>query len=138
MPVSPNLQLVSHDHNDSPAATTTLAPLTFFKLLADETRLASLLLIAQQGELCVCELASALQLSQPKISRHLAMLRKSQLVLDRRQGQWIFYRLTPTLPAWARHSIELTLQQNPQLLAPLLTNLLTMGDRPERKAVCCR
>ncbi len=47
----------------------------FFKALADETRLRSLLLILQQGELCVCELTEALALSQPKISRHLAQLR---------------------------------------------------------------
>lgn len=114
-----------------------LAPLAFFKLLADETRLASLLLIAHEGELCVCELESALEQTQPKISRHLAMLRKSQLLIDRRQGQWVFYRLHPALPAWASQSIELTLQQNPQLLAPLLANLAAMGDRPARAALCC-
>lgn len=114
-----------------------LVPLEFFKLLADETRLASMLLIAHEGELCVCELESALMQTQPKISRHLAMLRKSQLLIDRRQGQWVFYRLHPALPAWASQSIELTLQQNPQLLAPLITNLETMGNRPARAAVCC-
>ncbi|MBU1437018.1 MAG: metalloregulator ArsR/SmtB family transcription factor, partial [Gammaproteobacteria bacterium] len=106
-------------------------------LLADATRLASLMLIVHEGELCVCELASALQLSQPKISRHLAMLRKSQLLLDRRQGQWIFYRLNPALPTWASQNIELTLQQNPQLLTPLLANLSAMGERPARTARCC-
>ncbi|RVU35403.1 ArsR family transcriptional regulator [Rheinheimera riviphila] len=114
-----------------------LAPLEFFKLLADETRLASLLLIAHEGELCVCELETALVQTQPKISRHLAMLRKSQLLIDRRQGQWVFYRLHPALPAWASQSIELTLQQNPQLLAPLIANLETMGNRPARAAACC-
>lgn len=114
-----------------------LAPLEFFKLLADETRLASLLLIAHEGELCVCELESALTQTQPKISRHLAMLRKSQLLIDRRQGQWVFYRLHPALPAWASQSIELTLQQNPQLLAPLISNLEAMGNRPARTAACC-
>ena len=114
-----------------------LAPLEFFKLLADETRLASLLLIAHEGELCVCELENALKQTQPKISRHLAMLRKSQLLIDRRQGQWVFYRLHPALPAWASQSIELTLQQNPLLLAPLLANLTAMGDRPARATNCC-
>ena len=114
-----------------------LAPLAFFKLLSDETRLASLLLIAHEGELCVCELETALNETQPKISRHLAMLRKSQLLIDRRQGQWVFYRLHPALPAWASQSIELTLQQNPQLLLPLLTNLSAMGERPARAANCC-
>lgn len=114
-----------------------LAPLEFFKLLSDETRLASLLLIAHEGELCVCELETALHQTQPKISRHLAMLRKSQLLIDRRQGQWVFYRLHPALPAWASQSIELTLQQNPQLLTTFIANLEAMGHRPARAALCC-
>lgn len=114
-----------------------LAPVDFFKLLADETRLASLLLIAQQGELCVCELTSALCESQPKISRHLAMLRTSKVLLDRRQGQWVFYRLNPALPDWAITTLQQTQQQNAQWLQPLQARLCTMGDRPTRQSACC-
>ncbi len=114
-----------------------MTPLTFFKLLADETRLQSVLLMAQEGELCVCELTSALQQIQPKISRHLAMLRKAQLLLDRRQGQWVYYRINPNLPDWALGSISQILAHNPQLLAPLQHNLCAMGDRPARTASCC-
>jgi DNA-binding transcriptional ArsR family regulator len=114
-----------------------MQPVEFFKLLADETRLQTILLIAREGELCVCELTTALNLSQPKISRHLAMLRKSQLLLDRRQGQWVFYRLNPALPGWAADSISQTLQQNQPLLTPLLTSLCSMGERPERTRSCC-
>lgn len=77
-------------------------PDNFFKALADPTRLRSLMLMNAEGELCVCELTHALQMIQPKISRHLAQLREAGLVLDRRQGQWIYYRLHPELPAWAR------------------------------------
>ena len=69
-----------------------LDPVIFFKQLADETRLRALLLITQEEELCVCELVAALDESQPKISRHLAQLRKTGLLEDRRQGHWIFYR----------------------------------------------
>ena len=77
-----------------------------FKSLADETRLRICLLLQQQGELCVCELTEALADSQPKISRHLTQLRSCGLLLDRRQGQWIFYRLNPALPGWALANIE--------------------------------
>jgi len=112
-------------------------PVEFFKLLADETRLSSLLLIAQEGELCVCELTFALNQSQPKISRHLAMLRSAKVLLDRRQGQWVFYRLNPELPAWATETLEQTRAQNTELLTPLLQNLCAMGERPERKQRCC-
>lgn len=114
-----------------------MTPLTLFKLLADETRLLSVLLIAEQGELCVCELTCALQQIQPKISRHLAMLRKAQLLLDRRQGQWVYYRLNPLLPDWALSVINHTRQQNPAVLAPLQQNLCAMGERPAREASCC-
>lgn len=79
-----------------------LTPLTLFRALADETRLQCLLLLADQGELCVCELTHALGVAQPKISRHLASLREAGVVDDRRAGQWIHYRLHPNLPEWAR------------------------------------
>lgn len=83
-----------------------MLPHQFFKLLADETRLRCLLLIAREQRLCVCELTYALQESQPKISRHLAQLRQSGVLLDERQGQWVFYRLSPSLPDWLQAMIE--------------------------------
>lgn len=114
-----------------------MTPVAFFKLLADDTRLLSILLIADQGELCVCELTCALNETQPKISRHLAMLRKAQLLLDRRQGQWVYYRINSDLPDWALSCIHQTLTQNPDMLAPLQQNLCAMGERPQRLSTCC-
>jgi len=76
-------------------------PVLFFKCLSDETRLRCVALLHKRGELCVCELTQALGLSQPKISRHLALLRASGVLSDRRQGAWVYYRLHPDLPAWA-------------------------------------
>ena len=83
-----------------------LLPLQLFKNLADETRLGIVLLLKARGELCVCDLCTALAQSQPKISRHLAMLRESGLLLDRKQGKWVQYRLSPQMPAWAAQVIE--------------------------------
>lgn len=83
-----------------------LLPLQLFKNLADETRLGIVLLLKARGELCVCDLCTALAQSQPKISRHLAMLRESGLLLDRKQGKWAHYRLSPQMPAWAAQVIE--------------------------------
>lgn len=85
---------------------TSLTPLALFKNLSEETRLTLVLLLRQVGELCVCELVSALEESQPKVSRHLAMLRESGLLIDRREGKWIYYRLSPHMPAWAAAIIE--------------------------------
>ncbi|AGB79466.1 metalloregulator ArsR/SmtB family transcription factor [Pseudocitrobacter corydidari] len=83
-----------------------LNALTVFKLLSDETRLNIVLILRELGELCVCDLCTALEQSQPKISRHLAMLRECGLLLDRKQGKWVHYRLSPHIPAWAAQVIE--------------------------------
>lgn len=85
-----------------------LTPLQFFKLLSDETRLNIMLLLRETGELCVCDITMAIQEAQPKTSRHLAMLRESGLLLDRREGKWIHYRLSPHLPIWAATILEQT------------------------------
>lgn len=63
-----------------------------FKALADETRLRILALLAN-GELCVCDLMATLELPQSTVSRHLAYLRNTGLVEDRRQGVWMYYHL---------------------------------------------
>lgn len=112
-------------------------PLQFFKCLADETRLKSLILIQSEGELCVCELMAALEEIQPKISRHLALLREHKIVLDRRQGQWIYYRLNPELPDWAKAVLAETTQSNQPYIKANLKKLCCMGDRPERAKACC-
>ena len=75
-------------------------PEALFNLLSDPTRLRALMLLLSEGELCVCELTFALEESQPKVSRHLAQLRKAGIVQARRSGTWMYYRLHPDLPPW--------------------------------------
>ena len=65
----------------------------FFRALADRTRL-RLLNLMGDDEVCVCFLVEALKLTQPKISRHLAYLRRAGIVASRRDGKWMHYRLT--------------------------------------------
>ena len=84
----------------------TIALETFTKALSDQTCLRILLLLSGGGELCVCELTQALELTQPKISRHLAILRASGLLLDRKSGQWVYYRLHPELPGWVLAALQ--------------------------------
>ena len=100
-----------------------LQPLTFFKCLSEDTRLKTLLMLSVKGELCVCDLTDALQLSQPKISRHLADLRKCGLVLDTRKGKWVYYQLHPDLPAWALEVIKNTAIHNNEYISEALANL---------------
>ncbi|AHG20714.1 hypothetical protein Z042_14670 [Chania multitudinisentens RB-25] len=109
----------------------TLTPLQLFKILSDETRLNTVLLLRESGELCVCELCNMLKESQPKISRHLSMLRESDILLDRRAGKWVHYRLSPHIPAWAANVIEQAyLSQRDKIV--LLAGNTAMGG----KAVC--
>lgn len=112
-------------------------PIQFYKCLADETRLRCLMLIEHEEELCVCELTEALNESQPKVSRHLAQLRKCELLIDRKQGQWVYYRINPALPAWATSVLHQTNEANRAFLKENLANLFRMGDRPNRVANCC-
>ncbi|MDN6832653.1 MAG: As(III)-sensing metalloregulatory transcriptional repressor ArsR [Enterobacterales bacterium] len=113
-----------------------LACLQLFKNLSDETRLGIVLLLREMGELCVCDLCTALEQSQPKISRHLAMLRESGLLLDRKQGKWVYYRLSPHMPSWAAQVIEqawLSQQDDIKVLARKLSVANCSGSG---KAVC--
>lgn len=114
-----------------------LSPVNFYKCLADETRLKTLILLQQEGELCVCELMEALDESQPKVSRHLAQLRKCGLLTDRRQGQWVFYSIADTLPFWAQNVLAVTMEANQSFLQENMARLCKMGDRPERASGCC-
>lgn len=88
-----------------------ITPIELFTLLSDETRLRCLLLLSKRKELCVCEFSSVLDCIQPKVSRHLAYLRKSGLVLDERRGQWVYYKLNPELDPWAKQILKIILKE---------------------------
>lgn len=88
----------------------------FFKCLSDPTRLNILELVMAKQSVCVCELTEQLQLSQPKISRHLALLRNLSILLDQRQGQWVYYRLNPNLPEWANDVLNIISNQNDDIM----------------------
>lgn len=80
-----------------------------FRALADATRLRLLNLIARQ-EVCVCFFVEVLGEGQPKISRHLAYLRKAGLVEARRDGKWMHYRLQMPEDAHAASILRSTLE----------------------------
>ena len=113
-----------------------MTPSVVFKCLADETRARMTLLIAQHGELCVCELTWALDEIQPKVSRHLAQLRSCGLLEDRRQGQWVYYRLHPQLPNWVQALLQTVVQANHDWYQGDAQRLESMRDRPERSTPC--
>jgi len=66
--------------------------LDIFKALSDKTRL-RIVKVLEQGELCVCDIGAALAMTQPKVSFHLAVLKKAGLLKDRKEGKWVHYSL---------------------------------------------
>jgi len=71
----------------------TFNPELFFSALADRTRL-RLLNLMRDGEVCVCFFAETLDTNNPKVSRHLAYLKRADLVTGRRDGKWMHYRIS--------------------------------------------
>jgi ArsR family transcriptional regulator len=103
-----------------------------FKALADTTRLRILGLLLT-GEVCVCHIHETLKIPQPKASRHLAYLRRSGLVETRRNGLWVYYRLST--------SADPILGSVQQVVTHVLQHLDVVqkdGDRLHKKTGCCK
>ena len=81
----------------------------FFSALADKTRL-RLLNLLRDGEVCVCFFAGALGTNNPKISRHLAYLKRASLVKGRRDGKWMHYSIQPPRDKQAAEVFDATLK----------------------------
>ena len=109
-----------------------MRPETLFNVLSDPTRLRITSLLAAEGELCVCEFTHALGDSQPKVSRHLALMRKAGLVASRRQGTWMHYRIAPDLPEWARRIVDAAAEEvhGMERFRRDVRQLCTMDPRP--------
>jgi ArsR family transcriptional regulator len=82
------------------------AAVNFAKALADPTRL-RVIAALRQRELCVCELCDALEATQSTLSTHLTLLREAGITRTRKQGKWIYYRLSdeaaPLIDPFLRH-----------------------------------
>jgi ArsR family transcriptional regulator len=101
-----------------------------FKTLSDPTRLRLLNLLAS-GETCVCELTDTLRVVQPKVSRHLAHLKRAGLVEARRDGKWMHYR-------WAQPEHPLVQHVLLGVRAWMAKDNRMNGERHRRRKVCCR
>jgi ArsR family transcriptional regulator len=97
--------------------------------LADPTRL-RLLNLMDGREVCVCRFVEILKQSQPKISRHLAYLRKAGIVTARREGKWMHYSISPPVKAGAADILT-------ALLAALANDKRMQADRARLDRACC-
>lgn len=76
-----------------------------FKALADETRLAILRQLREQGEVCACDFVACCERAQPTVSHHLKVLHDAGLLARERRGQWIYYRIVPEQMAAVRSAL---------------------------------
>ena len=119
--------------------------LNIFKALSEETRLRVLKLL-DRGELCVCDIVAALDLIQPKISFHLAVLKDAGLIKDRKQGKWVHYKIDDSdmfrrfliLSTLERISAEFV-KEDSKRLAKFLKNKTVKGNVAilRNKKICC-
>lgn len=100
-----------------------------FKALADRTRLRLINLIGED-EVCVCFFVEVLKLNQPKISRHLAYLRRAGVVSARREGKWIHYRLVEPPDSHAANIFR-------EVRAGIANDPAMKSDRARLEKVCC-
>lgn len=105
-----------------------------FHMLSDATRMRALALLLVEGELSVGEFVQALELSQPKVSRHLAALKETGLVTSRRYAQWVFHGINPELAAWQKQVLAAALNglAGEGIIHQDTTRLLHMKNRPNR------
>lgn len=73
-------------------------PIRILSALAEPTRLAAVQILFDGSEHCVCEMMNKLSVTQSRMSRHMATLKAAGLVSDRRDAQWVRYRLNPDMP----------------------------------------
>ncbi len=101
---SPNIEL-GPDMNMPTKSETIGGVDLMFRAFSDRTRL-RILHVLQGGELCVGDIVEILRAPQPRISRHLAYLRKADLVVARKSGQWSHYSLAPAKTSFHRKLLE--------------------------------
>jgi len=112
---------------------TTIGFEMIFRALSDRTRLRILNLL-RGGELCVCDLVDVLEVPQPTASRHLAYLRKVELVRSRKEGLWHYYRLIPAKTKFQKKLLEcIEAAANMESQFAVDAEKLRFGDRPK----CC-
>ena len=104
--------------------------LDVLKALGDETRLRALCAL-RGGELCVCQLIALLELAPSTVSKHLSILRAARLVESRKEGRWMYYRLSRDFRAKATGKmVEL-------LFKELEGTARIVADGKQMKKICC-
>ncbi len=85
------------------------------KALSDGSRLRTIAALSSVPELCVCQITELLGLATATVSRHISVLQNAGLVESRKDGRWVYYRLSPDFPQRLRKWMEADLMQSPDI-----------------------
>ena len=106
-----------------------------FKALSDPSRIKIVEMLAENGELCVCRIYERLDMTQPAVSHHLAILKRAGLVCARKQGQWVYYSLNREALSVAKAFLEDRLEESAVALASRLVCKSEGRTRERRSGV---
>lgn len=115
-----------------------LDPAGFFVILADDLRRRILMLLLAQRSLCVCELFYSLNVAQPKVSRHLALMRAAGVLNQRKCGKWVIYQLHRQMPLWASRILQEMAEglNSEAICVDDAIRLAGMPKRPDKAGIC--
>ena len=112
--------------------------LSIAKALADSNRMRVLAVLMSNDELCVCQITALLELATATVSRHMSILHGAGLVQSRKQGRWVYYRLSDAFPALLREWLKESLGGSAQLDADLTAVARVLTCDPNELCRCQR
>ena len=113
-------------------------PLSIAKALADSNRMRVLVVLMVHEELCVCQITALLGLATATVSRHMSVLHGAGLVRSRKEGRWVYYRLSDAFPPLLRQWLMESLSQSPDVRADLAAVTKVLACDPNELCRCQR
>lgn len=108
------------------------------KAIAESNRMRVLSVLMAHEELCVCQITALLNLATATVSRHMSILRGARLVESRKQGRWVYYRLSETFPPLLRQWLTESLSSSPVARADNLFIVQVLACNPGELCRCQR
>ena len=117
--------------------------LSIIKALSDGNRLRVIVALMKHKELCVCQITEMLRLAMATVSRHMSVLQNAGLVSSRKDGRWVYYKLSETFPEILEKWIKVSLGKSPEIELDQKTMETILSYDPDdlckkqKKEHCC-
>lgn len=105
--------------------------LNISKALADGSRMRVVAALLRHDRLCVCQIVEMLRLATATVSRHMSILQNARLVQNRKEGRWVYYRLSESFPELLRRWLLDSLSDSPEIEADRVLLEKVLSCNPE-------